>query len=239
MEHPAEGTLLEWLDGRLARPEHATVQAHVAACGSCAALADRLRRLAAICEGAMAALNPPAPTEAAYAALLRRRRGWAAGARRTLARAAMLVLVVVGVASATLPSSSLRRWLAGPPATHRAVAPAPGAGVEILALNDSVRIVVDQSHPDLRVRVRVVDTEYVDVRGVGAAENARFRTAPGRVSVTATGAGEIHVTLPRGVRRAIIAVGQRAYVIKEGDQLHVLAPSADTAGTEISFPTSP
>ncbi|HEY7767535.1 anti-sigma factor family protein, partial [Longimicrobium sp.] len=106
MMHAAEGTLLEMLDGRLPRLHYAQLQAHVAECASCAAELDRLRRLSVTFHGAMAVLDPPAPTRAAYAAVRSRRRGgWMTDTRRTLARAAMLVLGVVGVASATLPGS--------------------------------------------------------------------------------------------------------------------------------------
>lgn len=260
MTHAAEGTLLEMLDGRLAPSEQAQLQGHVAECDSCAAELERLRRLSATFDGAMAALDPPAPTLPAYAAVLRRRRaGWMAGTRRALARAAVLVLGVVGIASATLPGSPVRRWIeerfgAGAAASPTPSAPAPEqpappadppppaaamAGVEILPLDGSVRVVLNDVHPGLRVRVRLADVEYVDVRGTGGAAGARFRTGPGRVSITDAGPGEIQIALPRQVRRATIQVGERAYMVKEGAQIRVLAPAADTSGAEIVFPVGP
>ncbi|HEY0038489.1 MAG TPA: hypothetical protein VGB66_17455 [Longimicrobium sp.] len=255
MAHAAEGTLLEMLDGRLPQPHQAQLQGHVAECASCAAELDRLRRLSATFDAAMAALDPPAPTRAALAAVRSRRRGgWMTDTRRTLAKAAILVLGVVGVASATLPGSPLRQWMeqrfggaAPTPATAAAAAPSPGAppateataGVEILPHEGAVRVVLGEVGPGLRVRVRLADADYVDVRATGAAAGAQFRTAPGRVSITGAAEGEIVIALPRAVRRAAIVVGDRTYMTKDGEQIHVLAPAADTVGAEIVFPVAP
>lgn len=252
MEHPAEGTLLEWLDGGLPPSRRTAVQDHVAGCGSCALELERLRGLAAVFDGAMGLLDPPAPAATAYAAVQRRRRSaWGAHGRRALARAALLVLGVAGIASATLPGSPVRRWIeerfgAGaadpartlPPSAdsaRRAPAAEPLAGVEILPQDGRVRVVLNDIGPALRVRVRLADGEYVDVRGTGAAADAQFRTAPGRVSVTGAAGGEIHVALPRQVRHATVVAGGRTFLVKEGDQIRVLAPAADTTGPEIIF----
>jgi anti-sigma factor RsiW len=258
MEHAAEGTLLELLDERLPRPELRALRGHVAQCAGCSADLDRLRRLSATFDAAMALLDPAPPTRTAWASVRRRRRaGWRAGSRRVLARAAMLVLGVVGIASATLTGWPLRRWIGerlgstaaapstptDPPPPHAgAAAPAPPdavAGVEILPADGPVRIVLQGADPALRVRVRLTGGESVEVSGTGAAAGARFRTGPGRVTVTEAGAGEIVVSLPRAVRSATVTADGRAYLVKDGDQVRVLAPSADTVGAEILFVVGP
>ena len=111
----------------------------------------------------------------------------------------------------------------------------PLSGVEILPREGRVRVVLSDVGPALRVRVRLSDGEYVDVRGTGAAADARFRTGPGRVSVTGAASGEIHIAIPRHVRHATIVAGERTFLVKDGDQIRVLAPAADTAGPEIIF----
>lgn len=176
--------------------------------------------------------------------------------RRTLARAAVLVLAVAGNASATLPGSPLRVWLedrlglAGDVTVSEtrvpATAPTPGpaaepssAGIAILPVDGAVRIVFNHADPTLRVRVRLAEGETVDVRAIGAAANAQFRTGPGRISITDAGTGEIQIALPHTVARATVLVGSKPYLIKEGHQIRVLAPAADTAGAEFVFSVQP
>jgi hypothetical protein len=255
MIHAAEGTLLEWLDGRLSSSEHSAVEGHLAQCATCTAELDRLQLLSATFSRAMELLDPPALTRAAYASVLRRRvRSWGPDTRRTLARAAVLVLAVAGIASATLPGSPLRAWLedrlglggnitasgAHAPSTRPApVAEPASAGIAILPLDGSVRIVLNNANPALRVRVRLAEGEIVDVRAIGAAANAQFRTGPGRISISDAGAGEIQIALPHIVSHATVLVGTKPYLVKEGHQIRVLAPAADTAGAEIIFAVQP
>ncbi len=261
MNHTTEGTLLEWLDGRLSPAERPQVERHVATCVACTAEMERLRLLSATFGGAMELLDPPAPTRAAYAAVLRRRaRWWGADTRRVLERAAILVLAVAGIASATLPGSPLRAWLeerfgsggdvTAPEAHAPSTPPAPdhppvpeaeiaSAGVAILPAGGSVRIVLTNADPALRIRVRLAEGEIVDVRATGAAAGAQFRTGPGRISITDAGRGEIQIALPHTVARATVVVGTRPYLVKEGHQVRVLAPAADTAGAEFIFTVQP
>ena len=261
MKHTAEGTLLEWLDGKLPSSENSRVEGHLAQCTTCAAELDRLRLLSATFGVAMELLDPPAPTRRAYAAVLRRRAGrWGADTRRTLARAAVLVLAVAGIASAPLPGSPLRAWLedrlglggdVSAPQTHTPSTPSapaqvsapvleiPSAGIAIFPVDGSVRIVLNHADPALRIRVRLAEGDIVDVRATGAAADAQFRTGPGRISISDAGAGEIQISLPHTVSRATVLVGNKPYLIKEGGQIRVLAPAADTAGAEIIFAVQP
>jgi hypothetical protein len=249
MEHPADGTLLEWVDGRLPGSLAAPLELHVGGCRACTAEVERLRRLSATFDRALSVLDPAVPTQLAYAALQRRRRAaLMTGGRRALARAAVLVLAVAGIASATLPGSPVRRWIgerlggaAEVPSGARAPAPpaVPPAGVEIVPRGGSVHVVLTNPGAGLRVRVRLADAEYVDVRGTGAAAGARFRTGPGRITVDRAEGGEVHIALPRGLPHAVVTVGGRTYLVKEGGQLRVLTAGVDTAGPELVFRVGP
>ena len=255
MNHATEGTLLALVDGALAPAEHLALQGHVGQCTACSAELNRIRALSATFGNAVDFLDPPAPTQAAYASVLRRRaRRWGMETRRMLARAAVLVLAVAGIASATIPGSPVREWLVdrfGPQSisTHeQPQAPAPeapsagaepSAGIAIVPAGGSVQVVLEGVNPALRVRVRLEDDELVDVRATGAASDAQFRTGPGGISVTGGGAGEIQVILPRSLGRATVLVDGKPYLIKEGGQIRVLAPAADSAGAEIVFPVRP
>jgi hypothetical protein len=249
MEHPADGTLLEWIDGRLPGSTAAALEGHVGGCRTCTAEAERLRLLSATFERALSVLDPAVSTQMAYAALQRRRRAaWMPGGRRALARAAVLLLAVAGIASATLPGSPVRAWIGErfggaaevPSSARPPAAPAePLAGVEILPREGSVHVVLTNAGGGLRVRVRLADAEYVDVRGTGAAAGARFRAAPGRITVDGAEGGEVHIALPRRLRHAVVTVGGRTYLVKEGEQMRVLTAGVDTAGSELVFRVGP
>jgi hypothetical protein len=174
-----------------------------------------------------------------------------------LRRAAVLLLGVAGIASATVPGSPLRAWLgsvftrapADAPAAGAAPAPAPAppvlaeggpeAGLAVLPDdNDEVRVVVENAGPALRIRVRLTDTGRAEARGRGAAAAARYASSRGRITVTGAAGGELEVRLPRGARRATLTVDGRRYVVLEGGHLTVLAP-ADSSGAEIVFPGRP
>lgn len=248
MEHPADGTLLEWIDGRLPGSLAAPLELHVGGCRACTAETERLRLLSATFDRAVAVLGPAVSTQLAYAALQRRRRtAWMPGGG-ALAKAAVLLLAVAGIASATLPGSPVRRWIGerlggaaeAPSGAREPAAPAePLAGVEILPRDGSVRIVLTNAGEGLRLRVRLADAEYVDVRGTGAAAGARFRAAPGRITVDRADGGEVHIALPRRLRHAVVTVGGRTYLVKEGEQLRVLTAGVDTAGPELVFRVGP
>ncbi|HEX8671793.1 MAG TPA: hypothetical protein VF710_07900 [Longimicrobium sp.] len=248
MEHPADGTLRGWIDGRLPGSTAAARELHVGGCRTCTAEAERLRLLSSTFERALSVLDPAVSTQMAYVALRRRRAAWMPDGRRALARAAVLLLAVAGIASATLPGSPVRAWIGErfggaaevPSAARPPVASAePLAGVEILPREGSVHVVLTNAGGGLRVRVRLADAEYVDVRGTGAAAGARFRTAPGRITVDGADGGEIHIALPRRLRNAVVTVGGRTYLVKEGEQMRVLTTGVDTAGPELVFRVGP
>lgn len=246
--HLDDGALQALMDGELAPPDRAAAEAHLAGCGACAAELRALRAVHERAGGLLALGDVPAPVAQATMALRARRlrAGRYAEARRTLARAAVLVLALAGVAVA-VPGTGVHEWVVsavvpGPKApqapTVHAVAPVPAAqpavppeaapsGVSIRADGGAVRVVLNNISSSVEVRARLVDGDLAGVLARGpAATAARFRTAPGRIEVAGAGAGVLEVQLPRGARAASVEVNGRVYVAKDGDSLRVLPPAS-------------
>jgi anti-sigma factor RsiW len=167
---------------------------------------------------------------------------------RVLRRAAVLVLGAAGVASATVPGSPVREWLGSVWQRDRAVtvsappSPAPPsesmppdlpiAGMSVLPVDGEVQIRVEAPDPEVRIRVRLSDGDQVDVQASGAAAGSLFRTGPGRIAVVEAGPGEVRINIPRSTRKATLLVDGTLYLLKEGEQVRILATAADTMGTE-------
>lgn len=123
--------------------------------------------------------------------------------------------------------------------TRSGSAAEPVAGVSVLPDQGRVRVALTAPSPELRIRIRLSDGAYSDVRAVGAASGARFRTGPGSVEVFGAGAGEVEVVLPRGARSAVVEVDGRPYFRKDGGGIRLLAPASDTSGSEVVFTVRP
>lgn len=254
MIHTSKGTLVALLDGELSAADRSGVEHHLSDCPVCTAEMESLREISANFSVALRLLDSPAPPlDDTYRAVLRERarRQWKREFGRSLRRAAILVLGVAGVASATIPGSPVRDWAIDlwdriEPGPERAVpmrtdAPAgvdaevSPTGVSILPADGRVLIALQEPAPALEVRVRISDGGRAEVRATGEAVDARFRIAPGRIEVVGASAGILHIDLPRSARSAAIEIGGKPYLVKDGDQLRVLAPSADRAGAEVIF----
>jgi hypothetical protein len=171
--------------------------------------------------------------------------------RRAWVRAAAVLLLFAGVASATVPGSPFRTWFAGSapeaaPSGGEPTAPGGGERASALAVEEvpeaallvppvagAVAITIERPDPSLRIRVRLSEGEEVEVQARGGAADARFRTAPGRLAIAEAGAGEVVLALPRTVGRVTLQVDGSSYLTAERGQLRVLLPVADTAGSEI------
>lgn len=109
MQHPDEGTIHTWLDGELKADEAAAVEAHVAECGDCSAIAAEARGLVAASSRIVSALDiVPADVIPVRKPI---NRAWYAN---TQLRAAAAVLVVAGASFLVLRNGdepSLSRML--------------------------------------------------------------------------------------------------------------------------------
>lgn len=266
--HPGFRRLREFAGGELAPAERRRVAAHLAGCPRCRRAVASTRAVVAAAAEETAAAVP----EGAWERILARR---AAGeevilpaadpapparggrASRALPRAAVLVLGVAGIASATILAPPLRplweravgadpapveadasRRPAAPPAARPAAEDAV-AGMLVAPVDGAVAIVVERPHPDVRIRVRPGGGVQLAVRATGAAATALFRTGPGRVAIVEPGPGEVQVDLPRAVRTATLVVDGRPYLRMRDGRIHVLAPDADTAGSELVLRVRP
>jgi hypothetical protein len=165
--------------------------------------------------------------------------------------AAMLVLVLATGAAALVKRETIRQWF-----NARAIdlAPVPGGVVppssEPAAPTAATRVpvqlgiapvdgqvLVSITTPDsaLILRVRLGDQAELDLLASGGASEGRFRSAPGRLTVEAPGAGELMLTLPRSARRVTLSIDGRIVLVKERSEVRVLV-RADTSGTEFILP---
>jgi hypothetical protein len=270
--HPPLDALRAFGDGEAPAAEARRTAAHLEGCTDCRARLAGLRTLRDEIRQATTLAPPPGAWERIAA---RRAAGeelilpvgdapGAAAPRRRLPlrRAAVLLLGVAGIASATVPGSPVRAWLRGlisagndAPAAPASPAPAPPAavpaadappvpervaeaGIGVAPADGEVRVVVSGAGPALRIRVRLGDGPVAQVRGRGAAAEASFASGRGRVTVTGARAGELEVVLPRAAGRATLTVDGTRFVVLEDGRMTVLVP-ADSSGAELVFPGRP
>ncbi len=278
MTHPGEGVLQAFIDGELAAEESARVAAHLEECADCRGALEELRAAATLFSTAVrrgdvavaerdltatsAAIRRRAEARRARPALQILPGGAARGVavRRAFLKAAVLVLLAAGAASAAVPGSPIRRFFVGlwhettrllglgptvpaaPVPVRLAPAPAPApalpSGVSVLPEDGQVRIVVRDAARGLRVHVRVLDTDRASVEADGPAASAHFRTGPGRIEVSGGGAGDLRIGIPRSVNHASVEVDGKPVFALDAGRSRRLAP-ADTAGGEDVFETRP
>ncbi len=271
MGHPAEQTLLAYLDRELPVDERSTVREHLQTCASCAGRLDELSAAAGELADAFASLDIPAPVLSAaeiQERLLTRALGdldipapavsadelerrsdiiplRRRASRRPLLAAALVVIFVAG-ASAAIPGSPVRAWLErtvqlfqGTPSAQRTDASmlVDSAGrshpsaISVQPRDGFVRIMITAPEPATVIRVRLLDRGPASVWSV----EGRYRTAPGEIEVLDAGPGEVVVLLPRSVASAHVELDGRLVATKEGPDLRLLIPAADSSEAEVSF----
>jgi len=248
--HVNEGELQAFLDGALDEQRRVGVTDHLAGCAECRAALAELRRLSAIFSSAMELLDEPkvVPFEPRVARAARGR-GALVGAWGAFLRAAVIVLMVGGVAWGAMPGSQLREWagrlweagsafLAGRGEERRGE-PAPvlaaeaQAAIGIFPENGEARVIVRESGPGLALRVRLSAAQQVMVRWAGSGAEPVFRTAAGRLEVVGAGAGEVSIEAPRSAR-VLVEVGGRVIAVAEGGEVRRLA-AAESSGDDVVF----
>lgn len=134
-----------------------------------------------------------------------------------LAVAATAVAAVAITAQLAVRAVRLRQ-----PEPAAASAPAqavPSVGIAIVPTGDTTEVRV--SGPGrLRLEALIHDGRELGVRGRGAAETARFRTAHGGISVSEVAGGTIEVRIPRGVASRLY-VNDRLVLTADGQVLLV------------------
>jgi hypothetical protein len=258
MIHVDESTLLAYLDGQ-ASGQREEVATHVASCARCGAELQSLRDMTADLRGALGVLDVPAPVATARArfdaARHEVRRGtWPAAVRvgpfrMGVLQAAVLALVLAGVAGAAIPGSPLRLWLEStfgeeeaaipeivepaptqPEPVVREPAVAEPVTRELEAIPVDGRVVIGLQEPPAGVRliVRLADTQRATVEAI-----ATPTVVSGGVRLESIGGDRIVVTLPRSIVSARIEVDGITIVHREGAAFTQLPAAHTQSGDEI------
>jgi hypothetical protein len=248
MTHVTEGDLQAYLDGALDAAARREVSQHLAGCTECVAELEFLRRASAEFALAVALLDSPAVAIPKFEPRRQRAPAWPMralfGAPGALLRAALVVLMVGGVAWSALPGSQFRVWLSqvwGDGAHQVAgevgvgqVGPdteVPPSGVSILPADGEGRVLLQDLAAGSGLRVRVVESERLTVQWSGAGEDPHFRTAPGRIDVVGGGTGIVLVEAPL-VGRTIIELEGRVVATVAAGLIESFV-GAEREGTEL------
>ena len=257
MPHFTEGELQAYLDREVSPAARNQIAAHLDTCPVCADELESLRGSAGLFASVVGLADLPAPhlTPAGLRARRRAETAWglAGFSRRALARAAVLIVTVAAAASAAVPGSPVRAWVEAAwrevtgdapvvveptqqaPTVREQPAEMPGfAAIE--PVNGYALIRLIDAAPGMKIRVVLTDSAKVTVTAYGAASNAQFGTASGRLDISRAGPGEVVVQLPTSAD-ATVQVNGTPYIIKSGDQLQFPGPTPDRTGDQILFQT--
>ena len=241
-----DGELQAYVDGELTDSESARIEAILTTDPDGSRRLDGIRVDSATFSHALSALVEPVASRRAPPPFDESRRsaaampfGWA-----SLARAAVLLLAVAGVASAVIPGTPLHEWVvslrgdpsptavdpllpATTPATVETVPAAEGVdptGVTVRPDQGAVSIQIP-SIPQgrtLRLVARLTEEPEARVSASGDVTPA-YAVAPGAITVRGDLPETLVVGIPHWVERASIAVGEVVVVRKRGDRLVVAA----------------
>lgn len=242
MSHLDDGTLQAFLDDEVAPTERAEVAEHLLACERCRTAHAALTRANALFTEAVSDLDVAPPARRTHAALGRQARRGAG----SVVKAAGLILALAAAASAAVPGSPVREWIANavdgapeeaevtpPPAqpeTPVAVAapPAP-AGVSIVPVSGPA-VVALEGLREVVIRLERTDATAASVAVVGADSDPTFRTGLDRVDVVDGVGGEIRVWLPAGAPGSRLVVDGRVYAEIAGGEIRALVAAESEDG---------
>jgi anti-sigma factor RsiW len=264
IDHVEDGTILAHLDGELDGGTSSRVAAHLSECAGCRRRWEELSTASAVLASGLDALDVAPPDRSAeevrqFGRSRTRERSddrvedGPVGRRpfgfphAALLKAAVLVLGVATAASAVVPGSPVRAWIAD---AVRAVAGTVvddrGSGAAVpdaevpdpttapqesglqgvtIPVTDSAVVRVPESSSELRLRIRSIRGGLLSVTGRGA----RYRAGSGTIEVTAVGDdGELHLGVPESVPAVRVTGGGRTLVEGTGRNLRFRAARVDT-----------
>lgn len=256
MGHPDEGLIRAFLDGEAGREEEG-LRSHMDECAACSVVAQEQRRAMDTLRDALALLDVEPSGGRARERVLRtasERRRLAGRLRRSLPRAAAVIVFLAAGAAAAMPGSPVRQWaLAGfraafgsqerspsAPVASPDVAPeAPPAGPETVgatlrATSEGLELRVVGLRPGALLRVVLVEG---DQAGIFAGEGTRFRTESRRMEAAGP-PGDVKVEIPGGAADVILYVNDRVYLRKTEEVLEVPGPVLSRTTDEIIFAPS-
>lgn len=239
MTHLDDGTLQSFLDDELPPSARAGVAEHLLGCGRCRGAQEALMRANALFSRSVSVLDvePPAGQQDRPHRAGRRARSGTA----SFVRAAGLILALAAAASAAVPGSPVRAWIASsldvssppeavPPAPAAPTArPAAPAGISLPA-GDRTIVVALTGLEETAILLEGSDGAMASVSAVGCDRDPLFRTGRDRIEVRDAVGGQLRIGLP--VRTAArLEVDGRLYAEMRGGalRLHVPADTVDGA----------
>lgn len=233
MIHLDEGALQAYLDGEIAGRVRAGAAEHLLRCGECRGRLDALKQANERLATALAVLDVPPPATAPRRSLVARN----PLGLGSVVRAAILVFVLAAAASASVPGSPVRDWIAQvvrpavppvetpPPATSvepglppEAVEP---AGLAVPGLRD-IDVVVTGLQ-GATIRLVGTEGEGVSVSARGGERDPLFRLGSGRIEVVGGLGGEVRIEVAGGTAFRLLVDG-RPYAELTDGELRVLEP---------------
>lgn len=266
MAHAGSGTLMAYLDGEMPVRDRTAIESHIGECRPCEAELTELRSMSSTFASAMALSDVVSPMLRARARLephIPAAAGVGARPRRApipagLLKAAAIVLLVAGAASAAIPGTPLRRLvetiaeraatlvsdapsativdvpdpvLAVPPVVEQRQ---PGNELMVVPVGGRARVSIHSPVQGATIAVRLVDSATsVRVVALGADET-RFQTGAGYIDVFENTAGLV-VEVPRDLESMTVIVDGRVYFVRDGEQTRLLGPGAETRPDEFVF----
>lgn len=256
MGHPDEGLIRAFLDGEAGR-EAGRLRTHLDECAACSVVAEEQRRALATLRDALALLDVEPSGGRARERILRtasERRRLAGQLRRSLPRAAAIIVFLAAGAAAAMPGSPVRQWaLAGFRATFGSQGTSPSTPVEspglvpeaapagtetvgatLRATSEGLELRVVGLRPGALLRVSLVEG---DRAGIFAGEGTRFRTESRRMEA-ADPPGDVKVEIPVGAPDVRLFVNDQVYMRKIDEALEVPGPVLSRTPDEIIFAPS-
>lgn len=237
-----DGELQAYLDGELTESDSARVEATLATDSDGKRRLEEIRAAAATFAGAVDAVGGVPAFRPAPPSIDENRRpativpfGWV-----SLARAAVLILAVAGVASAVIPGTPVHEWVSslridqGPAPVAPGPAETTAVPVEATAAARerdptsitirphqgavSIRISPIPAGRTVRLVARLTAEPEARVSALGGRTPA-YAVAPGAITVQGEPPKVLVVEIPHWVERASITVGEVVVVEKSGDRL--------------------
>lgn len=237
MNHLDDGTLQAFLDDELPPDQRTGVAEHLLGCADCRAAKESLSQANETFSEKIALLDvaPHSGTDVPG----RRNRALTGGA---FVKAASLTLLLAAAASAAVPGSPVREWIARAvmpddgddavveqPAERAMPAPRSAPAGVAVAADGPVDVVLTGLEG---TTIRLVETEEaaVAVSALGGQVDPVFVTGPGQLEVRDGEGGEVTVALPRSLDAARVLVDGRLYAEKVGGRLEIHVPAATVDG---------
>jgi anti-sigma factor RsiW len=258
---------MAYLDGAIPGEERYAIESHIDACDPCTTELDELRGMSDEFSAAVALTDVAPPMLRARARLQPYLVGSTrpAPAARTgrrmatapLLKAAAIVLLLAGAASAAIPDSPLRRLVesiaeraaalvsgpdapvvvespdpvvATPPAAEQRQ---PGNEWGVAPLAGGARVTIHEPVSGATIAVRLVDEDRVRVTAISA-DDTRVVTGTGYMDVFENTTGLI-IEVPRDLDSMTVEVDGRLYFVKDGDRTRTPGPGALNRPDEFVF----